>query len=562
MTEQLPVKFQEHLQLQNVGINVTNIGFSSLTMESDKFICVREKVNDTAFVIIIDMADPTNPIKRPITVDSAIMNPISKVIALKAGKTLQIFNIELRSGMKAYTVAEDCIFWKWASVNTIGVVTETSVYHWIMEGDSQPDKMFDRHQSLLGCQIINYHTDESWHWLLVHGIKAQEGRVVGRMQLYSVERKVSQPIEGHAAAFTQFKLEANKKTSTLFSFAVRGPQGGKLYIVEVGTPPDNEGFQKKVIDVQFPPEAPNDFPVAMQTSAKHGVIFLVTKYGYVHMFDIESGTLICMNRISAETMFVTAPYEPTSGIIAVNRKGQVLSVSMDEEIVVSYIQNTLGNAELAYKMAARCNLPGADQLFLAQNYDAPDIANIAISNQLFEEAFSIYKKFEVATSAIQVLIDHIKNLDRAYEFAERCNDPSVWSLLANAQIRQGLVKEAIDSFIKADDPTSYLEVVNVATQNNNWEDLVRYLQMARKKARETFVETELAFAYAKTNRLAELEEFISAPNHAQIQTVGDRCFEQGMHEAAKILYNNISYYAKLAVTLCHLGNYQGAIECT
>ncbi|CAF4848098.1 unnamed protein product, partial [Rotaria socialis] len=171
MTEQLPVKFQEHLQLQNVGINVTNIGFSSLTMESDKFICVREKVNDTAFVIIIDMADPTNPIKRPITVDSAIMNPISKVIALKAGKTLQIFNIELRSGMKAYTVAEDCIFWKWASVNTIGVVTETSVYHWIMEGDSQPDKMFDRHQSLLGCQIINYHTDESWHWLLVHGIK-------------------------------------------------------------------------------------------------------------------------------------------------------------------------------------------------------------------------------------------------------------------------------------------------------------------------------------------------------------------------------------------------------
>ncbi|CAF5038687.1 unnamed protein product, partial [Rotaria socialis] len=74
---------------------------------------------------------------------------------------------------------EDSIFWKWVSVNTIGIVTETSVYHWTMEGDSQPDKMFDRHQSLLGCQIINYRTDESWHWLLVNGIKAQEGRVVG-----------------------------------------------------------------------------------------------------------------------------------------------------------------------------------------------------------------------------------------------------------------------------------------------------------------------------------------------------------------------------------------------
>lgn len=48
------------------------------------------------------------------------------------------------------------------------------------------------------------------------------------MQLYSVERKVSQPIEGHAAAFTQFKLDGNKSPSTLFAFAVRGPQGGKV----------------------------------------------------------------------------------------------------------------------------------------------------------------------------------------------------------------------------------------------------------------------------------------------------------------------------------------------
>jgi clathrin heavy chain len=43
--------------------------------------------------------------------------------------------------------------------------------------------------------------------------------------------------------------------------------------------------------------------------------------------------------------------------------------------------------------------------------------------------------------------------------------------------------------------------------------------MARKKVRETFVDTELAFAYAKTNRLADLQEFISAQNRAQVQAV-------------------------------------------
>lgn len=71
--------------------------------------------------------------------------------------------------MKTHNMTEDCIFWKWINVNTIGIITETSVYHWSMEGDSQPLKMFDRHQSLQGYQIINYRTDDALQWLLVIG---------------------------------------------------------------------------------------------------------------------------------------------------------------------------------------------------------------------------------------------------------------------------------------------------------------------------------------------------------------------------------------------------------
>ena len=44
------------------------------------------------------------------------------------------------------------------------------------------------------------------------------------------------------------------------------------------------------------------------------------------------------------------------------------------------------------------------------NYDAPDIANIAISNELFEEAFAIFRKFDVNTSAVQVNL-HITRAD-------------------------------------------------------------------------------------------------------------------------------------------------------
>ena len=73
-----------------------------------------------------------------------------------------------------------------------------------------------------------------------------------------------------------------------------------------------------------------------------------------------------MNRISGETIFVTAELEATSGIIGVNKRGQVLSVSVDEQAMVPYILNVLNNTELAVKLASRANLPGADDLYVQQ----------------------------------------------------------------------------------------------------------------------------------------------------------------------------------------------------
>ncbi|MFS7919763.1 putative clathrin heavy chain [Helianthus anomalus] len=54
----------------------------NVTMVSDKFICVRETSPQNS-VMIIDMNMPMQPLRRPITADSALMNPISKILALK-----------------------------------------------------------------------------------------------------------------------------------------------------------------------------------------------------------------------------------------------------------------------------------------------------------------------------------------------------------------------------------------------------------------------------------------------------------------------------------------------
>jgi clathrin heavy chain len=202
-----------------------------------------------------------------------------------------------------------------------------------------------------------------------------------------------------------------------------------------------------------------------------------------------------------------------------------------------------------------------DYVLKLDKYDAPDIANIAIGSELFEEAFVIFNKFKMATNAIEVLISHIRNLDRATEFADRIAQPDVYSKLGKAQLDAGLVKQAIVSFLKADDPEFFSEVIYAANSAGMYEDLVKYLEMCIKKMKSPAIESELVYTYAKVNKLGELETFISTPGCcANVLDTGDRCFHEGLYEAAKILFSNISNFAKLAQALVKLGEYAAAVE--
>lgn len=49
-------------------------------------------------------------------------------------------------------------------------------------------------------------------------------------------------------------------------------------------------------------------------------------------------------------------------------------------------------------------------------------------------------------------------------------------------------------------------------------------------------------------------------HYAVIFQVGDRCYDEKMYEAAKLLYNNVSNFGRLASTLVHLGEYQAAVD--
>lgn len=98
----------------------------------------------------------------------------------------------------------------------------------------------------------------------------------------------------------------------------------------------------------------------------------------------------------------------------------------------------------------------SDYLNRLDNYDGPDIARIAISDQyqLYEEGFFIYKKFKLGEEAVTVLLEHIGNVQRAIEFAEYWDKPEVWAILGRALLDHDRTQEAIGAFLKANDPVS------------------------------------------------------------------------------------------------------------
>lgn len=362
MADQLPVRFQQLFDLTQLGVAPTSIGFQTLSLQSEKYITVR----DDSSVSIFDTSNPGPPQKRAVRVDSAMMHPTHSILSLKAQNLLQVHKID---GAQAERVAshqmtENVEFWKWISPTSIGIVTSTAVYHWNIESGNAPQLMFQRLPNLAAHQIINYQVNHDMTWMALVGIQQSGDRIIGHTQLYSAEKSVSQPLDACAASFGTRTAPGQPKPVTIFCFASRQTrENGTMFITEVG---GSTGAQKVQVPVFFPDNTPNDFPLSVEISARYSVVYLITKEGYFHLYDSETGKRIILNQISADTLFISAPSTSNGGIITINKKGQVMSLTVNENTIIPYISNTMKDLTLAISLASRANLPGAESLFQQQ----------------------------------------------------------------------------------------------------------------------------------------------------------------------------------------------------
>lgn len=337
-------------------------------MESEKWIISVEPSQ----VTMIDLQNGANVTRRPMQAEAAIMNPTQNILALRSGTTVQIFNLDAKQKLNSHAMTEQVVFWKWTSSSNLALVTATSVYHWALEANSTPTKVFDRNPQLgPNTQIINYRVSPDGKWCLLGGISAggAPGVVNGNMQLYNIDKKVSQPLTGHAAGFATLKLPGREPAQVIV-FHEKKPDSQeppKLFIREVGRDPSKGapfGIQPSPIPV--PPEAAADFPVSLANDEKNEISYLLTKMGYVYMFDMHTGKTIYRTKATNETVFYTCA-DANGAVYGITvRRGQVFRLQLNSQALVPYIVNTLRDNAMAMKLAGRLNLPGAENLMAGE----------------------------------------------------------------------------------------------------------------------------------------------------------------------------------------------------
>lgn len=102
-----PFRYGEFSNLSNLGIDPSFFKFGVTSLESEKYVCVRDKdAQGNAQISIVELTNKMNIVRRPGSkVDGALMHISDNIISLKApneptGHILQIFNLNSKSKLK------------------------------------------------------------------------------------------------------------------------------------------------------------------------------------------------------------------------------------------------------------------------------------------------------------------------------------------------------------------------------------------------------------------------------------------------------------------------------
>lgn len=224
-----------------------------------------------------------------------------------------------------------------------------------MVGNDGPTEMFKRRHFYSHEDKLRYITDSSMTQLLLSTISINGSF----MHLYSVERKTHSIFKGNYGTFSDLRLDGMAENTNLLCYTSssiydRAKYDGKerLNVREVGHSdnplPKMYGTYNKMIHKEYAQRPGKlkgkkhilkDVVRGIETSDRHGIVFLLTAHGYVRLYDIETNQHLCKTKIGDEndTFFMTSVCEETGSLRGLSTEGNVYSVSINDENFTRYV---------------------------------------------------------------------------------------------------------------------------------------------------------------------------------------------------------------------------------
>ncbi|EPR59821.1 chain i, clathrin d6 coat with auxilin j-domain [Toxoplasma gondii TgCatPRC2] len=397
MAQQFPIQLHSVVNLADQGVSASSFRFGNVAMHGDKNLVVKDTETNELFIFSLSVREvhegrvsPSSPgfsfTKKPTQAEAALMHPSEKVVALRAktegsaGHMIQVLNLETKVRLGTAQMNEPVVYWRWVAPTLLALVTDRAVYHWTVgengETTAEPEKVCSREGRLADAvQIISYAVDKDLKWCILTGISTQDGgkTIDGSMQLYSMELKKQQQLEGHAACFNNIVIDeaVGPQPVICFTEKKRGSPDFKLHIRDIYSSRDGGQTPLRLaVDLRMPEDAPTDFPLSIHISQKFGVVYIVTKGGYLILLDALTGTELFRHRILQDAVFLATDSPQTGGILTVNKRGLVCLCNINLQALIPYINQALvyvpNRQQIATSLAKRYGLPGAEETLMQE----------------------------------------------------------------------------------------------------------------------------------------------------------------------------------------------------
>ncbi|KRY54603.1 Clathrin heavy chain 2 [Trichinella britovi] len=348
-----PIKIQIFGKPKNLGIDASKIDCSTVSLQSDKYVCFREQIDRFTHIYVVygEKYSAVCRLKNLTSCEFAVMNPSLQLIAILGDENLEVWDLQTESPKRYFDTANHpVIFYKWIDINNILILT---------------------HQRML----ISWNIGENYELFKLQHFRhsdRQQMRMVSdyftsMMLLYNVHQQKTEVYSAVTACFLHFKPNANAKPCTLLCFVGRDSFYGWMIHIE-NLSKHGCSFVKKAISFSFPQRRRDDFPVAMQANDKYGILFVITSHGYLHVFDVNDSICLYEGMFTSFPVVLLTAYKD-SGIVCVNEMGCIVTAVIDEEEIISCLSISLKNKSAVMKFARRCNLPGAEGLFSWEFWD-------------------------------------------------------------------------------------------------------------------------------------------------------------------------------------------------